>query len=142
MGDVVTEMDHHPTLYGIGYSGRTLDELRHILEQLEAVLVDIRFAPYSRNPDFRKPHLETVFGDRYLYLRAFGNRNYKGGPVDLVDYEAGKAALEVLDKPALLMCMCKDPATCHRAVVLQRLAEDGFEVQEWNDGSDRQLSLW
>ncbi len=132
----------HPPVYGIGYTGRTLDELRHIIEQLDAVLVDIRFAPYSRNPQFRKDALEQALGDRYVYLRAFGNRNYKGGPVALVDYDVGRAALAALDKPALLMCMCKDPATCHRTAVMQRLAEEGYDVQEWNEGGGQQLTLW
>lgn len=127
-------------VYGIGYSGRTRDELRRIVEELDVVLVDIRFVPYSRNPDFRKAALQKTLGDRYLHLQALGNRNYKGGPVDLVDYQAGKAALEALARPALLMCMCKDPVTCHRTVVLRRLAGEGFEVQEY--GAPRQLSLW
>lgn len=128
--------------YGIGYSGRNLDELQRIVEVLDVYLVDIRFAPYSRNPDFRKTTLEKTFGDRYIYLQAFGNRNYKGGPVDIVNYEEGKAVVEALDKSALLICMCKDPTTCHRTVVLHRLAEDGFEVQDWEGGNVQQLSLW
>jgi uncharacterized protein (DUF488 family) len=128
LGKVVTR----PALYGIGYSGRTLDELCRIVADLDACLVDIRFVPYSRNPSFRKAALEKALGKRYRYVQAFGNRNYQGGPVDLVNYDAGRAVLETLDNPAaLLMCMCKDPATCHRTAVLQRLAQDGFITQEW-----------
>ena len=129
------------TAYGIGYSGRTADDLKRIVEELDGYLVDIRFTPHSRNPSFRKAALEAAFGDRYVYLRAFGNRNYKGGPVEIVDYEAGKAALEALDKPALLLCVCRDPKTCHRTTVLQRLAEDGFTVQEWHEPGAQQLPL-
>jgi uncharacterized protein (DUF488 family) len=84
------------TAYGIGYSGRMVDELKRIVEELDAYLVDIRFAPYSRNPAFRKAALEAAFGARYVYLRVFGNRNYKGGPVDIVDYDAGKDAQRAL----------------------------------------------
>lgn len=58
--------------------------------------------------------------------------------MDIVDYEVGKAAVEAMDKPALLMCMCKDPATCHRTHIMQRLAVDGFEVHEWNDNGTQQ----
>jgi uncharacterized protein (DUF488 family) len=129
-------------VHGIGYNGRTLDDLRRIVEDLDAYLVDIRFAPYSRNPAFRKAALDKAFGDRYRYLQTFGNRNYKGGPVNLVDYTAGRAALEALDKPALLMCMCKDPASCHRTVILERLAQDGFVVQEWHGHGAQQLPLF
>ncbi len=139
----MTDQPQHPIVYGIGYSGRTMDDIRRIIEDLDAYLVDIRFAPYSRSPDFRKQALERTLGTRYVYLRALGNRNYRGsGPADLVDYAAGRMALAMLDKPALLMCMCKDPATCHRTVVLQKLAHDGFEAHEWNEHGARQLPLW
>lgn len=118
---------------GIGYSGRTMDELERIVQALDAVLVDIRFAPYSRNPAFRKASLQAALGSRYVHLGAFGNRNYQGGPVDIVDYEAGRAALEALERPALLMCMCRDPAACHRFVIMERLRAEGFSVGEWDE---------
>jgi uncharacterized protein (DUF488 family) len=119
-----------------------------MVADLGAVLVDIRFTPYSGHPHFRKAALEDTFGDRYVHLRDLGNRNYKGeGPVELVDYEAGRAALEALDRPALLMCGCKDPTHCHRTVILARLAADGFDTQEYRLGNNdtnhpQQLALW
>jgi uncharacterized protein (DUF488 family) len=138
----LSSLSARPTIYGIGYSGRTLDDIQRIINELDAYLVDIRFAPYSRNPTFRKANLEKALGERYIYLQALGNRNYQGGPIELVDYDAGKFTLETLDKPALLMCMCKNPATCHRTVVLRRLSQDGFNTQEWNENGTQQLSLW
>ncbi len=138
----MVEQISRPTVYGIGYSGRTLDEIRQLLEQLDAYLVDIRFVPNSRNPAFRQKALINALGDRYIHVQAFGNPNFRsGGPVEIADYDAGKAALEALDKPTLLMCMCKDPATCHRTVVLRHLAEDGFETQEWGERGTDQLPL-
>jgi uncharacterized protein (DUF488 family) len=128
------------TAYAIGYSGRTPEGIKAIVEELDAYLVDIRFVPFSRNPGFRKKALESLLGSRYVHLKILGNRNYKGGPLELVNYEGGRAALEVLDKPALLMCMCKDAGTCHRTIVLEKLAQDGFETQEW--GAPQQLTLW
>lgn len=127
--------------YGIGYSGRTMDELERIVQALDAVLVDIRFAPYSRNPAFRKASLQAALGSRYVHLGAFGNRNYQGGPVDIVDYEAGRAALEALERPALLMCMCRDPAACHRSVIMERLRAESFSVGEWDEPGVRQPRL-
>ena len=135
-------------VYATGYGGRQLSDIRHMVDELGAVLVDIRYAPYSGHPDFRKAALENAFGDRYTHLRDFGNRNYKSGrPVELVDYDAGRAALEALDRPALLMCGCKDPTHCHRTVILSRLAADGFEAFEWIDDDEdtntpQQLTLW
>jgi len=77
--------------------------------------------------------LQAALGSRYVHLGAFGNRNYQGGPVDIVDYEAGRAALEALERPALLMCMCRDPAACHRSVIMERLRAEGFSVGEWDE---------
>jgi len=39
------------TLYTFGYSGRTPHELQTLAEQLEAVVVDIRFSRHGRLPD-------------------------------------------------------------------------------------------
>lgn len=128
-------------VYGIGYAGRRVDELRQIIEALDAYLVDCRFAPYSRNPAFRKRALAEALGERHLYLQAFGNRHYQGGPVAIVDYEAGRAALLKLDRPAVLMCVCRKAAACHRTVVLHRLQTDGFTVREWGQESS-QMPLW
>jgi uncharacterized protein (DUF488 family) len=132
-----------PPVTGIGYHGRTLDELQAIVAQLDAVLVDIRYAPHSWNPVFRKAALAAAFGDRYVYVRALGNRNFNSdAPPDLVDYDAGREVLAALGRPALVMCMCRDAATCHRTEVLRRLAADGFTVAEWDGGEPRQLALW
>lgn len=97
-------------IYTIGYTGRKPQEIKEIVERLDAILLDIRFAPRSRVPRWAKKNLITLIGeDRYQHLKALGNVNYKsGGPIQFVDFEAGRAAIEASDKPVVLMCGCKD----------------------------------
>jgi hypothetical protein len=60
----------------------------------------------------------------------------------VVDYETGRDQLAELDRPAILMCGCKDATRCHRTTILAQLAADGFETAEWDDGQPRQLPLF
>lgn len=124
-------MSDAPHFYTLGYLGRKLPEVIAILDERNAVLADIRLTPYSRNPSFIRGVLERALGPRYVWIRALGNLNYKsGGPVELADYEAGKAALLALSGPAVLMCACRNYATCHRAVVAHRLMDEVYRVEE------------
>ena len=108
-------------VYTMGYSGRKLDDVQRIVQELEAVLFDIRFSPRSRSPVWNGANLRRVLGARYQHIKAHGNRNYKGGAISVVDYEAGKAAIARSGRPEILMCVCRDCATCHRRTVADRL---------------------
>ena len=120
------------TIYGLGYSGRKLDDLVRLADELDALVVDVRFSPRSRNPEWSKKSLTSALGSSYHHLNDFGNRDFKGDGIDIVNYERGKAWLETTRKNIILMCVCKNPTTCHRSTLLKRLADDGFEVQELN----------
>ena len=82
----------------------------------------------TRHPQWRKRRLAQLLGTRYQHVQALGNRNYKnGGPIELADYEAGKQAIaEILatGQSVILMCACKDVATCHRRTAAEQLAAD------------------
>jgi uncharacterized protein (DUF488 family) len=121
------------TVYTAGYSGRSLAALRQLAETLDATIFDVRFSPRSRHPQFSGPRLAEVLGERYVHVPAFGNRNYKGGPVEIVDYEAGRALVAAHPRPVILLCVCRDPATCHRTVIARRLAGQGFLVRELDE---------
>ena len=135
------------TIYAIGYAGKSLQEIRRHMESLDACLIDIRYAPHSKNAEFQKKNLQTNLGpSHYLYLQEFGNQNYKGNNhgsndgIELVDYETGKAKLIEFvtndQKPnnAILLCGCRNASTCHRTYVLNRLEKDGFQTQELEPG--------
>ena len=118
-------------VYTIGYSGRNIDGVKAIVEDLDAVLFDIRFSPFSGNPAWEGRNLSSVFGFRYFHVKALGNANYKGdGPISILDYNAGRRAIEKSARPVILMCACGHYATCHRATVAGMLKADGFTVEE------------
>ncbi len=70
-------------------------------------------------------------------MQALGNVNYRqGGPIQILDYEAGRDQIERCPQPVVLMCTCEKYHTCHRQVVAEMLRRDGFEVTEIDsDGS-------
>jgi hypothetical protein len=114
-------------LYTLGYSGWKMDELLHQMDELTALLVDIRYSPFSRHAIWAKSSLERALGDRYVHVRALGNEHYKGGPVKLMDYDAGKLLVQSYlstGRNTILMCVCEDVATCHRLHVAGLLETD------------------
>ena len=131
-----------PQVYTFGYSGRKLSDLVTLAEELDATVFDIRYSPRSRAPQWNKSSLMAALGDRYRHCRDFGNINYRGGPIELVNYEAGKQAIEQSDRAVILMCMCKDLRSCHRNHVAERLAAEGFKVKEVAPARAVQSKLW
>ena len=120
-------------VYGIGYSGRSVEDVAAIAKKLDAIIVDIRFNPMARAVPWRGYTLIKTLGDQYVQIKAFGNPNYKNGqPIAILDYESGKEQIEATGKNIILLCVCKDPHICHRTVILDQLAKDGFEARELN----------
>ena len=113
-------------IYTLSYTGTTLEALTAFLEAKNAILVDVRYQPFSRNPQWTRKTLTAALGQRYVHVGALGNRNYRGGPTDIADLDAGTAAVETLLDfyPAVaLMCVCSDVNTCHRKVVAEALGQ-------------------
>jgi uncharacterized protein (DUF488 family) len=119
-------------LYTAGYTGLRPNELKATAERLGAVVADIRFRPFSRNPAWSKVNVSKALGDRYHHVQALGNRNYKSGPIDLIDVEAGISLVGTLleKQPVILLCVCPNVETCHRKTAAEKLAEAlGCEVK-------------
>ena len=113
------------TIYTLGYSGWTVDDVAALLERLDAVAVDVRMSPRSRNPAYSGKRLSERLGDRYRHVRGFGNTNYRGGEIVLHDWAGGlQETLAILSagRSVVLMCACADVEVCHRKVVAKRLA--------------------
>lgn len=90
-------------LYDLGYNEiRSVDLLAATAEILGAIVLDIRFSPRSRDPNWRMPALMNRLQESYTHVAALGNRNYKSGPIQIVDLDAGLRAVEtVLPNPAV-----------------------------------------
>jgi uncharacterized protein (DUF488 family) len=123
-------------IYTAGYHGHTAAELLAKATELNALVVDIRMTPWCQwSVDWRKVQMEKTFGDRYYHLGAWGNRNYKGGDIEIVAFEDGFARfrrrfLHLHVDNAILLCGCKEAAACHRSVIAALLRECGEEVKE------------
>ena len=127
-------VDPAPTVYSFGYHGWKLAAVAPQLLARGLILVDIRLKPYSRTPEWNQKRLEAALGANYLWLgESLGNRNYKGGPIDIIDLDRGLTAIRTLidtNETVVVMCMCPQVTECHRNVVLDRLRADGKTVVE------------
>ena len=112
------------TIYTLGYAQWDIGEVEAQVNDLDAVLVDVRRSPNTTKPGFAKPDLQARFDDRYVHLPAFGNVNYRGGPIELAAPDQGLQEIQALDWPPILMCGCQHPERCHRSVVAHRIADD------------------
>ena len=141
------------TLYTIGHSTRTLDELIAALQAHQIqTLVDIRAFPMSRRlPQFNREALEKSLpeaGIRYVWMKALGGyrkktlaespnialrndsfRNYADYMLS-AEFEAAAAELVALAKSLHTAYMCAERMyfQCHRMLVSDWLVAHGNEV--------------
>jgi uncharacterized protein (DUF488 family) len=133
-------------IFTIGYEGTTVPEFIAAL-QAAAVerVIDVRALPLSRRPGFSKTPLRTALqevGIDYVHLKALGTPSdgraaaRAGRHSDLERIYAGQLELpeamaqsaQMLDlaaeKPSALLCMEREPAHCHRTLLLRTIAPD------------------
>ena len=114
-------------LFTLGYSGWKVEELMRVVVSFNALLLDIRYSPNSRQPQWRRRELAAHFGERYVHVQALGNVNYRGGEMLISDYDAGKRLVQsflAAGRNVILMCACARVAQCHRLYVATRLEAD------------------
>lgn len=146
------------TIYTIGHSTRTLDELLRVLQAHEIkTLVDIRSFPMSRRlPHFNRESLENTLpevGIRYVWMKELGGRRKKvlaespnvalrnDSFRNYADYmltpEFEKAAEELvqLAQEARTAYMCAERVyfRCHRMLVSDWLVAHGHQVLHLDD---------
>lgn len=120
-------------LFTTGYQLWRTAEFDAEVRKRGAMVLDIRFAPWSKDPDWRSDAIAGRLANRYRSVPALGNVNYKGdGPVRINDLESGVAVVrEALQRgPVILLCACWNPESCHRTQVAARLRERGLDVRE------------
>ena len=140
------------TIYTLGYSGWKIEQMAAVLERLGAVLVDVRMVPRSRAPQWNGGVLHRRLGERYVWVRELGNRNYRGTfeQIEIADFPAGERRLREIaaaGQPVILLCGCANVNLCHRKLLAEWLAQAwGAEVvhlthPDTQDGSN-QLKLF
>lgn len=131
-------------IFTIGYEGTTVPEFIAALKSAGvARVIDVRALPLSRRPGFSKSPLKTALeeaGIEYRHLKALGTppagraAARAGRHSDLKRIYAGQLELpeaivqsaEMLhlaaERPSALLCMEREPAECHRTLLLDAVA--------------------
>ena len=148
------------TLYTIGHSTRSLDELISALQAHNIrTLVDIRAFPMSRRlPQFNRDSLEQTIpaaGIRYVWMKALGgyrkailddspnialrNESFRNYADYMLTPEFESAIAEVIrlaeQSPTAYMCAERVYFRCHRMLVSDWLVSHGHEVLHIDDTS-------
>jgi uncharacterized protein (DUF488 family) len=132
--------------FTIGYEATTMAEFLAALKGagVERV-IDVRALPLSRRPGFSKSPLRSALdevGIDYVHLKALGtpaagrSAARAGRHADLERIYAGQLELPeaivqaeqmrelAAEKPSALLCYERDPAQCHRSLLLAAVAGD------------------
>ena len=133
-------------IFTIGYEGTTVPDFVAALHKagVERV-IDVRALPLSRRPGFSKSPLRAALEEaeiEYVHLKALGTpsegrtaaragryhdmeRIYEG-QLELPEAMAQSAQMLELarEKPSVLLCMEREPAHCHRTLLLKSVAPD------------------
>src|SRR5438309_6801595 len=136
-------------IFTIGYEGATVGEFLDALNQAGVErIIDVRALPLSRRPGFSKSPLRSALeeaGIEYVHLKALGTpadgraaaragrhedmaRIYSG-QLELPEAIAQGAQMLALagERLSALLCFEREPALCHRALLLDAVAP-GVEV--------------
>src|SRR5438477_4680817 len=137
-------------IFTIGYEGTTVPEFLAALRKagVERV-IDVRALPLSRRPGFSKSPLKAALAEAnidYVHLKALGtpaegrNAAKAGRYAEMARIYAGQLELpeamaqsqQMLElageKPSALLCMEREPAHCHRTLLLDSVAPDAEVV--------------
>ena len=137
-------------IFTIGYEGATMDEFLSALKVAGVQrLIDVRALPLSRRPGFSKSPLRAALeevGIQYVHLKALGtpadgrSAARAGRHADLERIYAGQLELPeamvqaaqmlelAAEKPSALLCFEREPAHCHRTLLLRAVAADAEVV--------------
>ena len=137
-------------IFTIGYEGATMSEFLDALQRagVERV-IDVRALPLSRRPGFSKSSLRAALdeaGIEYVHLKALGTpaegrtaaragryedlKRIYAGQLELPEAMAQSGQMIELarEKPSALLCMEREPAHCHRTLLLNAMAADADVV--------------
>jgi len=138
------------TIYTIGYEATTMaDFLAALTGAGVRRVIDVRALPLSRRPGFSKSSLAASLAEAgidYVHLKALGTPKRgrdaaKKGDVATLEAvyddqlalpEAQAAAAIMLglaaEQPSALLCYERDPAHCHRTLLLEAVGEGATVV--------------
>ncbi len=145
-------------IFTIGYEAATMSEFIAALEEAGVrQVIDVRALPLSRRPGFSKTPLRGALAEAgidYVHLRALGTpaagreaarkgrheelKRIYAGQLELPEAIAQGAQMLVLarEKASALLCFERDPAGCHRSLLLAEIAPDADVIDLFADAFD------
>jgi uncharacterized protein (DUF488 family) len=120
-------------IFTTGYGGKDINDLKPMLEALDALLIDIRFVPHSEILHWRKMYLKVLLGRRYLHVVNLGNRTFREQKITIQNLNLGLETVLNLKENAVLMCGCEHLESCHRRVIAQELEKRGIKTEDLKD---------
>jgi len=142
-------------IFTIGYEGATQAQVVAALQAAGVeLLADVRAVPLSRRPGFSKNVLAAGLreaGIDYVGLKALGTppegreAARKGNHARLAEIYAGQLELPeammqaaqladlAQERPTALLCFERDPAGCHRSLLVEAILPDAQRVDLFPD---------
>lgn len=117
-----------------GYARANFSSFATRVRDMQAVVIDIRFSPWSSMKEWRGEEMQRALGEQYLHVKALGNKNYneRERGIEIVNLNAGIDQALMIERPVVLFCGCPLYRDCHRRLVAEAITERGCFVQEWN----------
>ncbi|MDQ3747663.1 MAG: DUF488 domain-containing protein [Acidobacteriota bacterium] len=109
---------------------KDINDLKSLLETIDAVLIDVRFSPTSEIMRWRQIYLKTLLREKYYHVPQLGNRTFREGKAQIQNLDLGIRILVSINRNSVLMCECADLKNCHRISIPQELRSKGFDVEE------------
>ena len=114
-------------IFTIGYEATTMGEFLAALQGAGVErIIDVRAVPNSRRPGFSKTPLRNALaeiGIDYVHLKALGTPAEGRSAARAGRHEDLERELAT-EKPSALLCYERDPAGCHRSLLLAAVARD------------------
>ena len=116
--------------YTTSYAGKDINDLKPMLDALDAVLVDVRFSPTSEIMRWRQIYLKALLREKYHHVPQLGSRAFRDVRHQIQNLDLGIKILVSFNTNAVLMCECADSKECHRLVIAEELRRKGFDAEE------------
>lgn len=119
-------------IYATGFSGKDFAALPALVKRLDAVLIDIRFAPSAQPIRWSKDYLSLLLRKKYLHVPHLGDRSRgeAAGRFLIQNMALGIKIVREIHADVLLMCECEKADNCHRRLIAENLKKQGIEVRE------------
>src|SRR5687768_8016574 len=95
-------------VYTTSFFGKQVTDLPGLLKALEAILIDVRFAPESKPIEWSKEYLRLLLRKKYLHIPSLGNREKKDSQkISIQNLSLGIKIITELKINVLLICECE-----------------------------------